>query len=208
MTDRRRFLKKSSFVLGAVTAGTVAPLNAGALEGSGCASRSLRRSAIFGWEVSNLNNNGANIYFEVAHGMVLESMEIDVAFMINSAPSAAGFAEVLCTAGLSRGGPPTFSSGPQVYPSFPTSSDFANVTVFNPNGLNVGFDGALGQGGLYEVILKTWVPGDGTASATSRNVHLEPFVGLHAGDFLFFHMDHGGVQGDAEMQMALGYTLI
>lgn len=208
MKDRRRFLKESSFVLGAVTAGTVAPLNADATDGSGSASQSARRSVIFGWEVSNINNNGANIYFEVAHGMLLQSMEIDVAFMINSAPSAPGIAEVLCTAGISRGAPPTFSSGPQVYPNFAGSRDFANVTVVNPNGLNVGFDGGLGQGGLYEVILKTWVPGDGTASATSRNVQLEPLVGLQAGDFLFFHMDHGGVQGDAEMQMALGYTLM
>jgi len=40
MTDRRRFLK-SSFVLGAVTAGTAAPLNAGAIESSGSASQSF-----------------------------------------------------------------------------------------------------------------------------------------------------------------------
>src|SRR5215467_4578692 len=88
---------------------------------------------------------------------------------INSATSAAWIAEVLCTGGISRGGPPTFSPPPQVYPNFSASLDFANVTGVNPNGLIVGSDGALGQGDLYEVILKTWVPRDGTASATSRN---------------------------------------
>lgn len=200
MRDRRQFLRESSIALGAVTAGSVTRLNAAAAD--------PRKSGSFGWEVSNINNNGANVFFQIIHGMTLESLDIDVAFMINSAPSAAGFAEVLCTAGISRGAPPAFSSGPQGYPAGPISADFGNFQVSNPNNLNVGFNAGVGQDILYECILKTWVPLDGTASATSRNIYLQPFVVLNPGDFLFFHMDHGGVQGDAEMQMVLGYTLV
>jgi hypothetical protein len=203
MGDRRQFLREGSVVLGAVTAGCVATQAAQ----TQTAATDPRKSAIFGWEVSNINNNGANIFFQIIHGLTLESLDIDVAFMITST-SAEGPAQVLCTAGISRGAPPTFSSGPQGYPGFPKSPEFGGAKVSNPNNLNVGFDPYIGLDGLYECILKTWVPPDGTASATSRNIHLQPQVVLNPGDFLFFHMDHSGVPGDAEMQMVLGYTLL
>jgi hypothetical protein len=207
MRDRRQFLQRASIALGTVTAGGLRPLNAGAIASAAPGSRPGQKSAGFGWEVSNLDNNGANVFFEVMHRIVLQSLSIDVAFMITSAPPTSGFAEVLCRAGVSRGAPPSFSSGPQGYPEHPASADFGEVKVSNPNGLSVGFDGVLLQDAVCQVILKTWVPLNGVASAASRNVQLEPFLDLNTGDFLVYHMDHAGVPGDAEMQVALRYIV-
>ena len=50
------------------------------------------------------------------------------------------------------------------------------------------------------------MPVDGTASSTSRNAHVEPNLMLSTSDVLVFHMDHGGVTGDAEMQVTMSYV--
>jgi hypothetical protein len=87
------------------------------------------------------------------------------------------------------------------------------VQVYNPNNfnvansLNVVFDGVVLQNIFYSVILKTWVPADGTASGTSRHVAVAPSWKLAAGDFLVFHMNHAGTPGDCEMQVVLQYTV-
>jgi len=187
-------------MLGAVTAGAVTPLNA---------TTSVTGSKIvgFGWEIVNLDNNGANVYFRVLQRMVLQWVDIDVAFMITSAPAVPGFAEVLCRAGVSRGAPPSFSGPPEDFILFPASSDFGAVQVHNPNNLTLGYDTALLQDAFYQVILKSWVPLDGTASSTSRNAHVEPNLVLSMSDFLVFHMNHAGVPGDAEMQVTMSYLL-
>jgi len=188
-------------VLGALTAGTVTPVNA---------TTTVTESKIagFGWEIGNLGNNGANVFFRVRRGMILQWVDIDVTFMITSAPAVPGFAEVLCRAGVSRGARPNFSGPPQDYILFPTSLDFGGVQVHNPNHLSVGFDGVLLQDAFYQVVLKSWVPVNGTASSTSRNAHVEPNLVLSTSDVLVFHMDHGGVPGDAEMQVTMSYVLV
>ena len=149
MATRRGFLKSGSIVLGALIAGTVTPVNA---------TTTVNESKIagFGWEIGNLDNNGANVAFEVGRGMILQWLDIDVAFMITSAPAVPGFAEVLCRAGVSRGTRPNFSGPPQDYILFPTSADFGGVRVHNPNHLSVGFDGVFLQDAFYQVILKSW----------------------------------------------------
>ena len=201
MATRRGFLKSGSIVLGALTAGTVTPVNA---------TTTVTESKIagFGWEIGNLDNNGANVSFVVRQGMILQWVDIDVAFMITSAPAVPGFAEVLCRAGVSRGARPNFSGPPHDYILFPTSRDFGGVRAHNPNNLIVAFDGDLLQDAFYQVILKSWVPVDGTASSTSRNAHAEPNLVLSTGDVLVFHMNHGGVPGDAEMQFTMSYVLV
>ena len=201
MATRRGFLKSGSIVLGALTAGTVTPVNA---------TTTVNESKIagFGWEIGNLDNNGANVFFRVLRGMILQWVDIDVAFMITSAPAVPGFAEVLCRAGVSRGARPNFSGPPHDFILFPTSPDFGSVRVHNPNHLSVGFDGVLLQDAFYQVILKSWVPVNGTASSTSRNAHVEQNLVLSASDFLVFHMAHGGVPGDAEMQVTMSYVLV
>jgi hypothetical protein len=211
-THRREFLLGSGLALGALTAGTLthAPAALASSEahaGSEPATTTTLKSAGFGWEITNVNNNGADVYFQVQRSMTLRSLEVDVAFMILSLPAAPGMAEVLCTAAVSRGGPPTFAPGPQAYIVLQNSPDFGAVQVYNPNNLNIGYNGNLGQDELMALILKTWVPSDGTASATSRHIGPLYFPGfpLNAGDYLVFHMDHAGVPGDVEMQVVLGY---
>jgi len=201
MKTRRGFLKSGSIVLGALTAGTVTPVSATTtVTGS--------KIAGFGWEIGNLANNGANVFFRVRRGMILQWVDIDVAFMITSAPAVPGFAEVLCRAGVSRGARPNFSGPPHDNILFPTSPDFGAVHVHNPNHLAVAFDGSLLQDAFYQVILKSWVPLDGTASSASRNAHVEPNLMLSTNDVLVFHMNHGGVPGDAEMQVTMSYVLV
>lgn len=136
--------------------------------------------------------------------MTLKFLTVDVAFTILSLPGSPSLAEVLCQVGVTRGAPPTFSSGPQAYLNEPASTDFGSAQIYNPNGLNVGVGGPV-QDILYAVILKTFVPSDGSGGYTSRNVTVTPNLALNAGDYLVFHMDHAGAQGDAEMQVVMGY---
>jgi len=201
VATRRGFLKSGSIVLGALTAGTLTPINA---------TTTVTESKIagFGWEIGNLDNNGANVSFVIRQGMILQWVDIDVAFMITSPPTVPGFAQVLCRAGVSRGARPNFSGPPEDFILFPTSPDFGAVRVHNPNHLSVGFDGGLLQDAFYQVILKSWVPVDGTASSTSRNAHVEPNLLLSTNEVLVFHMNHGGVPGDAEMQVTMSYVLV
>lgn len=165
------------------------------------------RIASFGWEVTNLNDNGADVYFQVRSGMTLNSVHIDTAFMITSTPASPGFAEVLCRAAVSHG-VPKFVHGDTGAPFVsPESPNFGRVHIYNPNNLNVVNDGFVLQDIFYNVILKTWVPDSGTASSTSRHFSASPGLELTADDYLVFHMNHAGVPGDAEMQVVLEYTL-
>jgi len=216
MSDRRTFLIRSTLALAGITAGTLTPLEAmmnvrtkQMFPQAGSALpqvSSQEQVAGFGWEISNIDNNGADLYFEVLDAMVLSTINIDVAFMLTGPPAQPGFAEVLCMGGVSRAAKPTFSPPPQAYINFPASPHFAQLAVHNPNDLNNGIGGVV-SGLFYTVILKTWVPADGTASSTYRHVAVSPNLVLNKGDFLVFHMDHAGVGGDVEMQTAFQYTL-
>lgn len=218
MPDRRTFLTQGVLVLAGITAGTLTPLEAkmsirarreflkavSPVAGTG---QSGDPAVGFGWEISNIDNNGADVFFEVRDTMILNSINVDVAFMITSAPAQAGFAEVLCDGGVSRGAKPTFSDNAQAYIGFAPSSNFGAMTPHNPNRLNVGLGGVV-QDLFFNVILKTWVPADGTGGYTSRQVYAVPGLALNKGDYLVFHMDHAGVGGDVEMQAVMIYTLV
>src|SRR5580692_11474923 len=117
--DRRTFLADGVLVLAGITAGTVTSTEA-------MMSTTRRREFLktispvpgatqsgdpvmgFGWEIVNIDNNGADVFFEVRDTMILNAVNVDVAFMITSLPAQAGFAEVLCDGGVSRGAKPTF----------------------------------------------------------------------------------------------------
>ncbi len=157
--------------------------------------------------MNNLNNNGADVFFEVASNMILNATSIDVAYMITSPPSSAGFAEILCRAAGSRGAPKFVKGDPTAAFISPPSPNFSTLKVYNPEKLNLGADGYFLQNVFFNVILKTWVPVSGVASSTSRHVDSAPQLPLLAGDYLTFHMDHAGVPGDCEMQVVLEYTL-
>ena len=160
----------------------------------------------FGLELVNPDGNGADAYFPVARNMTLNSFNIDVASMLVSA-SSGGWAEVLCQGRVSRGGPPTFS-GSAGYLPYPASADFGAVSWYNPANLQLIGNSSLSQDLFYSVILKAYVPADGTASSTHRQVFGQPALQLNAGDYLAFHMDHAGVSVDCEMQVVLNYTLL
>jgi hypothetical protein len=163
----------------------------------------VQASAGFGWEIGNLDNNGADIYVQIPRALTLDYLDLDVAFMV-TAPSE-GFAEVLFTLGLTSTAP-TFSAPPQVYQSLPADPDFGTGEIDNPEGVGTVGGGQPGGGDLVNVILKAWVPADGTAAQDQRHVTLPLSVRAPAGSYLTCHMDHAGVTVNCEMQLALGYT--
>ena len=195
---RRQFLKA-----GGIAVGTMAAQGCAA---SARASATGSQVAALGWEVGNLFGNGANMYVEVLGNIVLNSVNIDVSASILST-STPGFAEVLCTGGVSRQAVPTFNnSGGHAYPNFPASSSFGSVTPQNPSNLTLYFGQNVSQDQFFSIILKTWVPADGTACATSRQFLGYPALAVNTGDYLVFHMDHEGIALDAEMQIVLAYS--
>jgi hypothetical protein len=207
-SDRRAFVGRGLALAG--LAGTISGLDssARAQTASSTGSSTAPNFASFGWEVSNLDDNGADVYFEVTSNMVVSSIDFDISFMLTSLPASAGFAEVLCRAAVSPGGKPQFYTGdPGASFISPQSPNFGKTHIYNPNKLNVGDDGYLLQNIFCSVILKTWVPKSGTASSTSRHVTAARSLALNAGDFLVFNMSHAGVPGDAEMQVVLEYAI-
>jgi hypothetical protein len=201
---RRAFV--GGLALTGIGAGTVTGLISSSARGADEISVASKTVG-FGWEVADLNNNGADVYFEVVSSMTLIAVDIDAAFMITSAPASPGLAEVLCRAAVSHGAP-KFVEGEPSAPILPAASpNFGRLHIYNPHDLSVGADGFALQDVLYSVILKTWVPASGTASGTSRHVRATPSLALDARDYLVFHMDHAGVPGDAEMQVVLEYAL-
>jgi hypothetical protein len=103
------------------------------------------RTAGFGWEVVTLHNNGADVSFEVRADVLLRWLDFDAAYMVTAPPPHPGFAEVLFTVGCSAG-PPSFSARPQAYQVLSPSPGFGPVQSHNPEGLQVVYDGAPGQG--------------------------------------------------------------
>ena len=196
---------------------TLAGMSAGAMVGTwGVASAATAATATspgnsqsisFGWEVEDLHDNGADVSFEILEDLVLVAADVDVATVLMSLPSTAGFQEVLCQAAISRQAPPAYGPAPTAYLQSPISTDFGKVAYYNPSNIATVSDAAPLQDKFVSVILKSWVPLDGTASSASRHVHTEPALALHRGDYLMFHMDHSGVQVKGEMQVVLAYEL-
>ncbi len=211
LRDRRNFLKGGGLAVGLLaTEGCAGPgpvpaaLAATVPAASG--STGSTQVASFGWEVINLGENGANTYVKVASKMMLQTVNADISASILGG-TGPGFAEVLCQGGVSRQSVPSFNNSNKAYVNFQLSPDFGSVTPDNPYNLSLVIGGMV-QDQFLSVILKTWVPQDGTASATSRQVLAYPSLQLDAGDYLVFHMDHHGVAVDAEMQIVLTYTLL
>src|ERR1700690_804947 len=134
-TDRRSFVGGSGLALAGV-AGTITGLSSKAQAQPSSTSPSF---ASFGWEVANLNDNGADVFFEVTNNLVLSAADFDIAYMITSPPATPGFAEILCRAAISPGAPPTFySDDPGASFISPQSPNFGKVKIHNPHRLNVG----------------------------------------------------------------------
>ena len=73
---RRDFMKAGGLAVGVLAAEGCAVSRAATTS-----TTKIPRSASFGWELANLNGNGANAYFSVPVGMVLDSLNIDVSAM-------------------------------------------------------------------------------------------------------------------------------
>jgi hypothetical protein len=165
-----------------------------------------RRVISFGWELVDLFNDGADVYYPVEADIDVTSLDVDIATMLFLLPTAPGTLEVLCTGAVGRGAPPSFGSPPEAVMSEPASSDFGALTTYNPSGLDVAVNPSTpGQGGFLRIILKAWSPADGAASSTFRHVRTTPDLRLQKGDYLGFHMEHSGLLVDAELQVVIGY---
>ena len=164
------------------------------------------QTAGFGWELENIHNNGADVYFPVQQKLILRFLEFDTSFMLTAPPPSPGFIEILYTGGVHKG-VPKFSDPPQVYEEFPQDNAFGAGVTVNPNNLVGPFNDHLGAGQFLSLIVKSWSPADGTASSAERHVHTDLYTPVGPGDFLGFHMDHAGLQVDAEAQVIIGYSV-
>jgi hypothetical protein len=178
--------------------------------GSGRRSPLNRRVVSFGWELVDLFNTGADVYFPVEVDMHMIAVEVDIATMLLLGPGAPGPGplQVLCTGAVGRGAPPSFGPPPQAALNQPASSNAGAIAVYNPSDLDVTVDPSTpGQGGFLRITLKAWSPADGSASSASRHVRTTPNLRLDRGDYLGFHMEHSGPLVDAELQVVIGYRL-
>jgi hypothetical protein len=205
---RRQLLSGGALALAGLSAGAIVGTSdvSGAVVAT-ATSPGSSQSISFGWEVADLHDNGADVAFEVLEDLVLVAADVDVATVPMSLPSTAGFQEVLCQAAISRQAPPSYGPAPAAYLQSPITTDFGKVAYYNPSGIVTVGDVAPLQDKFVSVILKSWVPLDGTASSASRHVHTEPGMALQKGDYLMFHMDHSGVEVKGEMQVVLAYVL-
>ena len=206
---RRHLLGGGVLALAGLTAGAIAGTSdvASAASPPTPTSPGNSQSISFGWAVDDLHGNGADVSFEILEDLVLVAADVDVATVVLTLPSTAGFQEVLCQAAIFRQAPPSFGPPPPAYLQSPISSDFGDLEYYNPSGIAIVGDSAPLQDKFVSVILKSWVPLDGTASSASRHVHTEPDMALRQGDYLAFHMDHAGVEVKGEMQVVLSYGL-
>jgi hypothetical protein len=163
------------------------------------------KTASFGWELTNVSNDGADFYSKTLNPGTICGIELDVAFMVTKVPAAAGFAEVLCTSVIMPA-MPVFPPGSQAFYYTPPQADFADPQFYVPNSTIGSHAYALSGGVLAAVILKTWVATTGVASETHRNVVVMGLnIPIVAGNYFLLHLDHMGIAGDIEVQGVLYY---
>lgn len=224
-SNRRAFLKAGApLALTAATAGSILPATTATAAAPVSPSLSGQTTPLvgqLGWEVPNLNGNGADVYFEVQRDMTLASGSIDVSFAIWGAPGSGptapdkpGICMVLFYGGVSRGAPPILGDAPPAYVAGVNADDpdFGTVRVYNPANLDiVGVQDQqtqLSNSNWFSLILKAFVPADGSGGTSGRHADVQPGLHIKRGDYIYFHMDHFGVGPvDGEMQTIIGYTL-
>jgi len=201
--ERRTFLLSSrDMLMGALTAGTLVACASGGPASVQAQTSGSSNIAAFGWEINNLGVGGGAVYFKVQRSLVLNLVDVDVSLSPLSAPPQAGFADVLCRGHVSRGGPPNFV-GSEVNYFPPSSPAFGALQSYNPSGLQLVSDAQPFQDTFLNVILKSWITVDATASQTFRHVQVAPSLSVSAGDYLVFTMSGGVVVVDAEVQVIL-----
>jgi hypothetical protein len=204
--DRRNLpLTRRDMVLGMLTAGTVAARIPG---GSGVETVHAQTTSPlytegFGWKVSNLGKNCADIHFVIQRDLILKTVDVDLSFALLSPPAVPGMAVCLCGGAVSRGGPPAFHPGANSFFASLSSSTFGAARTYNPSGLTIGNHAAPFQDTFLSLIWKAWAPIQGKVSGSYRHVQVAPSFSLKAGDYLVFNMGHDGPPVDVEMQTIL-----
>jgi len=204
--QRRSFLRTGGeLAVGALTAGTLIACGSSTETTPTIVhAQGSSNLAAFGWEINNLSGGSAAAYFKIQNNLVLNLVDMDVCICPLSAPAQPGLTEVLCRGQVSRGGPPVFNTAGILF--FPPSSPvFGPLQTLNPGSLQIATDAQPFQDTFLNVIVKSWVPVDGTASASYRHVQIAPSLSLSAGDYLVFTMNGGEITLDAEMQVILGF---
>jgi len=204
MADERRsfLLTGRDMVVGALTAGTLVACASGGPSTVQAQTSQSSNIAAFGWEINNLGVNGGAVFLKVQRSMVLNLVDVDLSFSPLVAPAQAGFSDVLCRGHVSRGGPPSFV-GAEVNYFPPSSPAFGAIQSFNPASLQLVSDNQPFQDTFLNVILKSWIPLDATASQSYRHVQIAPALSVNAGDYLAFTMSGGEITVDAEMQVIM-----
>lgn len=160
------------------------------------------KSTGFGWEISNVNGNGADLYMPFTAAVTVCGIDLDVSFVTLTALT--GMAEVLVNAALTSG-TPQFVGGKAAYIGGPLlgSDALGGSTVYKGySGLIIG-GGKNGPGFLTSVILKTYCKQGGQ---DARHVSLTGLgIPVPAGSYLVLHMDHAGQPVDVEMQGVIFY---
>lgn len=159
------------------------------------------RSSGFGWEITNVANNGADLYAPFSVPTTIRGIDLDISFMTTGAPT--GWAEVLANVAISAA-KPNFGPAPPAYYLGPTPGQdiFGPAVKYNPAGRNIG-GGLNGPGFLTSLILKCYCHAGGSDVRHATVMGLA--IPVVAGNCLVLHMDHAGQPGDVEMQGVLFY---
>jgi hypothetical protein len=165
-----------------------------------------RRTAGFGWELTDLHNNRAVVSHEIHYPIVIDWVSLDAATMITKPPERAGFCEVLITIDL-RERPPELV-GPKRDLLKPIANpEIAAGKIHNPSGVRSVSGIVVSTGAISRMILKTWVSPTGIGSSTGRSIQTEPRLLARPGNVVVVFVGHAGVSCDAEIQAVMGYTM-
>jgi len=67
--------------------------------------------------------------------------------------------------------------------------------------------GAFAEGSLVRLILKSWVPADGSGSQDHRHIYLPLGLRVERGNYIVFHTDRPGTEVDFEVQGVIAYDI-
>lgn len=160
-----------------------------------------------GWEVGNLNNNGANAYRKVNRPIIITGLQL-FASMAPTGQPRFGFCEVLANV-VASPTVPTFLVPPHEYinmgDAFGGEDDWQPAVTNNPNGLAI--NGSIGPGGtggnLASWILKSMSNQCPNSPIERTNLAIP----LPAGGVICIHVDHYGDSGaDFEIQGSIEYV--
>jgi hypothetical protein len=88
---RRQLLGGGALALAGLSTGAIVRTSGVASAAATATSPGSSQSISFGWEVDDLHDDGADVSFEILEDLVLVAADVDVATVLMSLPSTAGF---------------------------------------------------------------------------------------------------------------------